>query len=529
MSKVIKSNSSFKQRFLFLINKNDLIVLFTYCLLSLIFFSNYFYSISPDGISYINIAQIYLTGNLADAINGYWGPLFSWILTPFILVNPTNLNALCMARILTLIIGFFTLIGLNRLFWIFNIDLTIKRVMLFAFIPFILFFSLNYVTPDLLVMCILIYYLGIIFNPNYSDKLLYGALCGFLGSLAYLSKSYALLFFFVHFVLFNLFYFFKSSDNLKRKNIVKNLFLGLIIFFIITGFWIGLISAKYGELTISTSKEYNQALVGPASQGHPMYYLGLMKPPYNSTLSAWEDPSYFKLEKWSPFQSWKDFKYQLIIIWNNILSVIAMLNVIPFVSIIIIVLSILFLLMPFKTKLKVNIFYLLVTMLIYTGGYCIILVESRYLELIYSLLAFTGAYLIDSSFKLKVINNKVKNVLLIVLALSFILTPGTALIQDNNPGKNNYDMSKSLEIYGIHGNIASNTNWVQSLNIDYYLNTKYYGLTKNNNSTNLQKELNDNNIDYYFVWGSKWNLQLTEYQEITHNKLKDLHIYSKIT
>lgn len=49
----------------------------------------------------------------------------------------------------------------------------------------------------------------------------------------------------------------------KKKNILKNLVLGLSIFFVIIGLWAGVISEKYGKLTISTSGEYNQAVKGP--------------------------------------------------------------------------------------------------------------------------------------------------------------------------------------------------------------------------------------------------------------------------
>jgi hypothetical protein len=42
------------------------------------------HEINPDGISYISIARRYLAGDLRGAVNGYWGPLFSWALVPFL-------------------------------------------------------------------------------------------------------------------------------------------------------------------------------------------------------------------------------------------------------------------------------------------------------------------------------------------------------------------------------------------------------------------------------------------------------------
>jgi hypothetical protein len=55
--------------------------------------------------------------------------------------------------------------------------------------------------------------------------------------------------------------------------------------------------------------------------------------------------------------------------------------------------------------------------------------------------------------------------------------------------------------YHIQGNIASNNNWGETVCISYYLESKYFGLTKNNsNSSTLNEELVSNNIDYYFLW-----------------------------
>jgi hypothetical protein len=59
-----------------------------------------------------------------------------------------------------------------------------------------------------------------------------------------------------------LIYYFKELKVDKRK-VLKNLFLGLAVFFVLSGLWVGTISEKYGKLTISTSGEFNQALVGP--------------------------------------------------------------------------------------------------------------------------------------------------------------------------------------------------------------------------------------------------------------------------
>ena len=41
----------------------------------------YRHAMNPDGVSYLDVARAYLAGDLASAINPYWGPLYSWLLT----------------------------------------------------------------------------------------------------------------------------------------------------------------------------------------------------------------------------------------------------------------------------------------------------------------------------------------------------------------------------------------------------------------------------------------------------------------
>jgi len=46
----------------------------------------------------------------------------------------------------------------------------IRTVILFAMIPPVLYFSLSVITPDLLMVCVIVYYLAIIFNLDYPNK-----------------------------------------------------------------------------------------------------------------------------------------------------------------------------------------------------------------------------------------------------------------------------------------------------------------------------------------------------------------------
>ena len=512
-------------------NLDLILVIIIYFIIGVCLLNYYQYGLNADGISYISIAQEYLNGHFADAVNGCWSPLFSWLLIPFLPFSSSPQFTVCLTKVLSLITGVLTIMGVKLLISRFEIDKKTETLMLFALIPIILSFLFSIISPDILVTTILIYYLYIIFDSNYSNKKYTGVLCGILGALAYLSKSYALPFFLAHFLLFNLFYYFKGTNKEKQRKILKNLILGLMVFFIISGVWIALISDKYGKLTFGTAGDYNYALVSPHSGGDFVYYAGLIKPPNEFAVSAWEDPSYFKMKTWNVLESWDNFKYQLMLILSNTVKIISIFEVASLFSVIIFITSII---MVFKLKLKKvsknKLIYLIITILLYSGGYSLIFIEPRYLWLINILLLIMGGYLLNLLSQRGFLRGTIKNILFVFLILSFVVNPINSLILNLDIGKDSYSLSEALEYtYGVHGNLASNDDWRVSDYIAYYTCSKYYGQTKGNESyTDLKKELKANNIDYYFVWGSSKenNYLSSNFKEITNGTINLLRIYS---
>lgn len=112
---------------------------------------------------------------------------------------------------------------------------------------------------------------------------------------------------------------------------------------------------------------------------------------------------------------------------------------------------------------------------------------------------------------------------------SFVIFP---LVQykryssDVGSGKYIYNLSKKLQ--GIRGNIGSNSNWHASLYLCYYLKSRYYGIPKSKISNQeLQNELEEKKIDYYFFWGSLIDepVFLSKYKEVTEGRIANLRIY----
>ncbi|UTB33265.1 MAG: hypothetical protein NKF70_03055 [Methanobacterium sp. ERen5] len=255
-------------------NRLFIVLLLCYVISAALLFGYYQYILTSDGISYMNIAKEYASMS-PYAINGYWSPLYSWALVIFFIFGKTPIYMLYYAKILSILIGFVTLIGLNLFFSKFISDDKHRLICLIIMVPNILYLSLYWVTPDLLLICIILFYFNFIFDPKYSARLMNGVSCGLLGCLAYFSKTYAFFFFIFHFVIFNLYFYLKSQDQIDRKRIKKNCFVGLVIFLAVSGVWIGIISEKYNEITIGTSGSYNQAVMGPGP-GHPPFIRDLL-------------------------------------------------------------------------------------------------------------------------------------------------------------------------------------------------------------------------------------------------------------
>ncbi|MEN6552309.1 MAG: hypothetical protein ABFC34_05410, partial [Methanobacterium sp.] len=227
------------------------------------------------------------------------------------------------------------------------------------------------------------------------------------------------------------------------------------------------------------------------------------------------------------FQSWSYFKHQINIVIQNIVKTVDYLESFSVLSIFIIVLSLIFTTRSAFKDSRDNLIYLLVTLTIYCGGYTLLLVEMRYIYLVCILLIVMAFYMINKAYDLKLLKVKVKNVLVVLVILSFIIVPVIDLVQFANVGKGTYNLSQSLATdYGVHGNIASNGEWEVTLIITYYFKGKYYGITKNTtNSKDIERELKNNNIDYYFIWDDYDNIVPSGYREITNGKIEGLQIY----
>jgi hypothetical protein len=499
--------------------------------------------LTADSMLYFSLAQKYISGDVSNAVNGYWGPLLAWLLIPFLYFGTSDVFAI---NTLSLILGIFTIIGVWRLSYRFEITETIRSIILISFIPIVLKFSLGQ-PMDFLLLCLLVYYLLIVFGSHYPDRMINGIFCGILGVLAYFSKAYAFPFFIIHFLIMNVLHYFRNAAKSDRRNVLRNTAAGFLIFFLISGTWIMTISKKYGYFTFSTMRQTNfnapdpEAMGGGLEFGVPVFSEGFFEPPNKTAFVIWEDPSYLRGKPWSAWESWYYFKHFIRLVLKNISDGLRILEGFSTLSTAVIILCILLLVArPLNTWLNLGaLLYPLLTMILFSGGYVLFHFEERYLWLTNVLLLLMGGYVLNILLQKEFFNNNLlKTTLIACFLVSFIFNPSKYVIQVGRGGMDTdmYYVSTDLKNYNVKGNIASNREyvpvhdaWHKTFRLAYWLNSRYYGQAKVGITDNdLQHELNKYNIDYYFFWGDSIALPafLYQYKELTNGEIPGLTIYS---
>lgn len=79
-------------------NKDIILILAIYFPLAILMLKYYQYNLFNDDISYINIARGYAAGEWYESINGYWSPLISFLITPFLIFSSEPSYALYISK-----------------------------------------------------------------------------------------------------------------------------------------------------------------------------------------------------------------------------------------------------------------------------------------------------------------------------------------------------------------------------------------------------------------------------------------------
>jgi hypothetical protein len=274
--------------------------------------------INPDAVAYLRVAKYYLDGRFDLAVNGYWGPLFSWLAAPWLLVTS---NPLVAARLTMGLSAVLFLLGALRLLYTFR--LLPFEILLAGLLTalFTVIWSVEVITPDLLQSGLLLLGLSYLIPTECiglnKRHFCFGLICG----AAYLAKAVALP------VSVGLLVVIQSFKALVKATpfgasgrAIRWSLLGLSL---ITLPWVTVISKHYGTFTVSTSARINHTLVGPPNvNGSPRAVIW-QQAPDAGRISTWEDPSTLRYDNWSPLDSAEALRYQIWLAFENVTRILS--------------------------------------------------------------------------------------------------------------------------------------------------------------------------------------------------------------
>lgn len=356
-----------------------------YAIVYLCLLPYYQYQINPDAVSYIACAQWYAEGNIAEAVNGYWSPLLSWLLIPFVKMSIEPLMGI---KLLNLCFSCLALYVLS-LFAKTHISTPIYRLsLLLACIPNLLVFSLTAATPDIASMAMVLAFLysitGLIAEPK-PGKAIVTAL---MGTLTYFAKYYN--FYAVLLALGIAAVYLLFSKKGKALIILS---LSALAFVLLSGLWIWAIYHKYDVFTPTIASAFNTSLMGQPAPRYPFLsgdWLSLNYDQYRYT--SWEDPFFYHLPHWSPFDSTRDFIFH---IRKNVLTNIHIfIRYYRFEGVLAIAVSIL--LLARYRAIAPGLKMIFWTAALYPFGYLFTILEPRYIFFSIALVLLLFFALIDS-------------------------------------------------------------------------------------------------------------------------------------
>ena len=145
---------------------------------------------NTDAIAYMRVAEYWSSGNLGFAVNGYWGPMLSWLMVPFLWLGVEPFLAGKLAMLISSAIFFH-----GSLFLVRSVGLRLADELVVAWVLALTipgWMSSN-VTPDLLVAGLMAFALGQAVSPDWLANRRRALGTGATWGLAYFAKAVALL------------------------------------------------------------------------------------------------------------------------------------------------------------------------------------------------------------------------------------------------------------------------------------------------------------------------------------------------
>jgi len=477
-----------------------------------------FQDMNPDGISYLSIARKYLAGDVADAVNGYWSPLISWLLVPLLRLG---IDPYVAARIALVVSGLGAVSGC----WWIGKNLRLSQPARIAVCACVAALALGFatadVTPDLLLASVLLLYIAHMTRPDYANSMRNAIVAGLMGTLAYLAKAYGLWFFLAHFIL-------QHAMLAVRRVVAPGRALrltaaGVASLAVSSAVWVSALSLKYGHFTTGSAASYNHALFGPGSSGHPHHVNGLIAPPDPRAVSGWDDPTYYQLPTWNPLQNRENLSYQVRLAFRNTRALIRELNQYSRAWPLILIAAVILYAMRGERERGVST-PILMAIILYPAGYVPIELLGRFLIPMVFLLLVVGAQLVEA---LPPRPRGSRLAVLFVLCASFFPLPIRVLSASRDRVREEYERNARIDFIPAGTRVASDVGWSDMLQIAFMHQLSYYGeLRPGASPEEARSDIRRHEIAYFFVFRPREEPAMdADWEEISSGRTSGVRIY----
>ena len=219
------------------------------CLLIIAGWSNR-HLLHPDCLGYFLIASHYAKGELSLAVSGYWGPLLSWLIAPFIIVLENPLYAARVVMGLSAVVFLFGCVTVFRSFQMHPAAIVLSTWI--AAITGVYWSVLERanLSPDLSTSGLICIAIGRTVSPEWIQRRSAQFTAGLWYGAAYLAKPVA---FTVAFGLgIGIGALWVLSRLSSAKTVLTSLGITLLGFLLLASPWVATLSLKYDGLVIST-------------------------------------------------------------------------------------------------------------------------------------------------------------------------------------------------------------------------------------------------------------------------------------
>ncbi len=482
-----------------------------------------------DTMYYIDIAKKYWIGDFKNALNGYWSPLISWILAPFLSLE---IRPVLILKGINFGIGGMILYQIHSLCLRFKIQHKIYLLGLLVSLPIVWFYAPIYAGADILASFFILWIANLSIRYDF-EKWTKSIILGLVAGLGYLSKAYFLPFFSMYFFIL---FFIKIIQSFKKK-VIPHYILVMGVFLGIALLWTNQVKHKYEYFSLSYSSNYNIQLSSPHRAELVQYYC-LLPLPNPTAFAYWEDPASYRnfKEVWSPFDSWSAFKFEIKTIFTNLNEFIwiSFRNNPLWIFTVLGVLLIIFEKRRFKAILNQDLFKIWCCAILSVAGYLLLFLHDRYIFIWFFMLMFFQIVVLDWLLKKGIFNAFQKTLIGIVFGASIFFIPIEKIFRHANTGKESWEIAENRIVKALELKKPTRVTTIEINGIyqmaAYHLGWKFYGFLdwkfKEAEETVIEAALQASEVDYVLVnkQGKAYQF-LSKYPEVTGGKVDAFLLY----